>query len=121
MNGTTTLVYPAAFPGVLGIASTDAFDVRSVFSNFGTPLVSLAAPGEGMITLYPGGNYAAVSGTSFSAALVSGGVALLQQIDPTLTQGGAAASLSQAVPLGPELGAGRLDLYQALAHRTQQR
>ena len=120
-RGTTTLVYPAAFPGVLGIASTDAFDARSVFSNFGTPLVSLAAPGEGMITLYPGGNYAAVSGTSFSAALVSGGVALLQQIDPTLTQGGAAASLSQAVPLGPELGAGRLDLYQALAHRTQQR
>ena len=118
-RGTTTAVYPAAFPEVLGIASTNAQDVRSVFSNYGTPLVSLAAPGEAVITLYPGGNYAAVSGTSFSTALVSGGVALLQQIDPGLTQSGAAASLSQAVPLGPELGAGRLDLYRALVHRAQ--
>lgn len=118
-RGTTTAVYPAAFPQVLGIASTNALDIRSVFSNYGTPLVSLAAPGEGVITLYPGGNYAAVSGTSFSTALVAGGVALLQQIHPALNQSGAAASLSQAVPLGPELGAGRLDLYRALVHRAQ--
>src|SRR2546426_7846581 len=37
--------------------------------------VQLAAPGEGIITTYPGGHYAAAWGTSFSTAFVSGGAA----------------------------------------------
>ena len=36
-----------------------------------------AAPGEALITLFPGGNYAAVWGTSFSSALVAGGASFV--------------------------------------------
>src|SRR6266852_253858 len=57
--GKKTLVFPAAYKNVLGIASTNNLDVRSTFSNFGAALVHLAAPGEGIITTYPGKHYAA--------------------------------------------------------------
>ncbi len=71
-NGQLTLTScPAAFPGVSGIAATDVNDILAPFSNYG-PDVSYTAPGVNLITIYPGGHYALVSGTSFSSALVSG-------------------------------------------------
>src|SRR6267378_3579061 len=79
-NGTKLRVYPAAFDDVLGVGSTSNLDARSTFSNFGDDDVKLAAPGEGIITTYPGGHYAAAWGTSFSTAFVSGGAALLLQV-----------------------------------------
>jgi hypothetical protein len=113
-TGNRVIVYPAAFPNVMGVASTTNQDTRSSFSNYGADLVTLAAPGEALITTYPGGNYAGVWGTSFSAALVSGATALLKQINPELDHAGAETALSQAQPIDPELGAGRLDLLRAL-------
>src|SRR3989442_13078740 len=80
-NGSRLRVYPAAFDDVLGVGSTSNLDARSTFSNFGDHDVKLAAPGEGIITTYPGGHYAAVWGTSFSAAFVSAGAALLLQVN----------------------------------------
>lgn len=115
-TGNDAIVYPAALPNVIGVASTTADDTRSSFSNYGTALVTLAAPGDALITTFPGGNYAGVWGTSFSAALVSGGAALLEQVNPVVDQGLATEALSQAEPLTPELGAGRLDLYRALSY-----
>ena len=41
--------------------------------------MTIAAPGEALITTYPGNHYAAVWGISFSAALVSGAADLLMQ------------------------------------------
>src|SRR5205807_503495 len=79
-NGARLRVYPAAFDNVLGVGSTSNLDARSTFSNFGDD-VQLAAPGEGIITTYPGGHYAAAWGTSFSTAFVSGGAALLLQMN----------------------------------------
>jgi Subtilase family len=113
-TGNRVIVYPAAFPNVMGVASTTNQDTRSSFSNYGADLVTLAAPGEALITTYPGGNYAGVWGTSFSAALVSGATALLKQVNPGLDQAGAETALSQTQPIDPELGAGRLDLLRAL-------
>ncbi len=78
-EGTASLTYPAALGNVIGVASTDNQDQLSAFSNYGFGLATLAAPGEGVITLFPGGLYAAAWGTSFSAALVSGTVALLNE------------------------------------------
>jgi hypothetical protein len=45
--------YPAASPGALSIASTDASNVSSYFSYSG-PTVDLAAPGGGIISTYSG-------------------------------------------------------------------
>src|SRR6266849_4164817 len=59
-DGKETLAFPASFQNVLGVASTNNLDVRSTFSSFGAALVHLAAPGEGIITTYPGKHYALV-------------------------------------------------------------
>jgi len=57
----------------------------SSFSNYGSDVVSIAAPGEALVTTYPGNHYAAAWGTSFSSALVAGTTAeLLSAIDQNL-------------------------------------
>ena len=81
-DGKKEIVYPAGDQGVIGVGSTNDQDHRSFFSNYGERLVRIAAPGEALITTYPGNNYAGVWGTSFSTALTSGGVALLLQLSP---------------------------------------
>ncbi|HYK88869.1 MAG TPA: S8 family serine peptidase [Acidobacteriota bacterium] len=113
-DGIETIVYPAAFHNVIGVASTDSQDSRSTFSNYGEALAHLAAPGEGIITTYPGGNYAMVSGTSFSAPFVAAAAALLIQVDLDMNPTEALQALSNAKKLTPELGFGRLDLFQAV-------
>jgi subtilisin family serine protease len=110
-SGLKTQTWPAAFGNVLGIASTNVSDQRSSFSNYGSNEVDLAAPGENVFTTYPGGNYAAASGTSFSTPLVSGATGLLLQFKPKLNETNADSYLSFADKLNNDLGAGRLNLY----------
>ena len=115
-DGVRELEYPAATPWAWGVGSTDALDQRSLFSDYGWPSVQSAAPGEALITTYPGSNYAGVWGTSFSAALVSGTMALLVQIGPGITPYLAADTLNQGHPLSDDLGLGkaRLDVYASV-------
>jgi subtilisin family serine protease len=113
-DGKEILVYPAALDDVMGVASTGYTDQRSSFSNYGSSLVWVAAPGEAIISTYPFGTYAASWGTSFSAPFVSGVAALLLDIQSDCSQKQAASAISNARKLGPELGYGRLDVYQAV-------
>ena len=108
-------IFPAGYLSqVIGVASTNNQNVRSAFSNYGNTLVDVAAPGEGVVTLYPGNNYAEGWGTSFSAPLVAGGAALLVQLGGSrIDEDQANQALSQAIPTGQGLGAGELDLFQA--------
>ena len=64
--------------------ATDRNDNRSSFSNYGTP-VDLFAPGEDILTTFPGNRYLATGGTSMSAPLVAGTAALLFSAQPSLT------------------------------------
>jgi Subtilase family len=112
--GIETIVYPAAYRNVIAVASTGNTDVRSVFSNFGDADVTLAAPGESVTTTFPGGHYAAASGTSFSAAFVSGAVSLMLQETPSLSPRDALDNLTHGARTTPRLGYGRLDLQRAL-------
>src|SRR6266403_988750 len=108
-------VYPASFTtAVMGAASTSDLDARSSFSNYGNAIVFVAAPGEAIITTYPFATYAAGWGTSFSAPFVSGGASLLVNKQANTNESQAAAAVAHAVPLGPHMGNGRLDLVQAL-------
>ena len=90
-------------------------DQRSTFSNFGDAIVWVAAPGEAVISTYPFGSYGAAWGTSFSAPFVAGAAALLLDQKPGTSESQAAAAVAHAVPVGPNMGNGRLDLVQALA------
>ena len=113
---TSAAVYPAAMNGsVVGIASTTDWDTRSSFSNYGSTDVWIAAPGEYIISTYPGGTYASESGTSFSSPLAAGTVALMLSAKQPLSQSQAANALSHAVVLTPDLNHGRLDTYQAVS------
>jgi subtilisin family serine protease len=115
-ENTSAPVYPAALNGnVLGIASTTNWDARSSFSNYGNSDVWIAAPGEYIISTFPGGTYASASGTSFSSPLVAGTAALLLSAQASLNQAAAASALSHAVQLTPDLHNGRLDVYQAVS------
>ena len=73
-------VYPASYPLVIGVAATEKKDpYLAAFSNYGDT-VNVTAPGQGIVSTFPGGLYAIASGTSFSSPLVSGGVALLMSV-----------------------------------------
>ncbi len=114
-DGMETLVYPAGLHSVIGVASTDKKAVRSRFSNYGPALTQLAAPGEQIVTTYPGGSYAIVSGTSFAAPFVSGAAALLHQVDDFPGQAESIHALcSDDSEVTADLGCGLLDLYQAV-------
>lgn len=118
-DGTPTMMYPAGYNNVMGVASTTDGDVRSSFSNYGSNLVWVAAPGEAIITTYPWGTFAGAWGTSFSAPMVSGAAALLVGVESSATYGEVSSAVAQAQPLTSELGHGRLDLFRAVtAGRT---
>lgn len=117
----SSLVFPAAYGNVISVGSVGQQNDQSSFTNFGPDLVRVAAPGEALITTYPGNHYAAVWGTSFSSALVAGAVADLRSaVDPhvaaLLQVGDFERSLSHAKRCGNanSLGAGCLDYDQAV-------
>jgi hypothetical protein len=68
--------YPAGFSRVLGVGATDMSLRKAVFSNFGAD-VSVDAPGVGLISTYPNGDFAKWSGTSFASPLVTAEAALI--------------------------------------------
>jgi subtilisin family serine protease len=114
-ENTSARVYPASLNGnVVGVASTTDYDARSSFSNYGTADVWLAAPGENIISTYPGATYGSSSGTSFSSPIVAGTVALCLDLKSGLNQTKASNALSHARKLTPDLNYGRLDVYQTL-------
>ncbi len=124
-DGKQVLVYPASLGNVVGVASTTMDDHLSAFSNYGSDLVTIAAPGEDVVTTYPGGGWALVSGTSFSAPWISGLAAVFagknqRQHQPDATDFYLASqALSHAVPVvgvpDGTAGFGRADFAAAVS------
>jgi subtilisin family serine protease len=114
-DGKEEIVYPAALSNVMGVASTNNFDQRSTFSNYGNQIVWVSAPGENIVTTYPFGSYAATSGTSFSSPFVAGTAALVLTLEPNANQSQAAAAIAHAHWIGYNMGHGRLDVFQTLS------
>lgn len=115
-ENTSAPVYPAALnSNVMGIASTTDSDTKSTFSNYGSTDVWIAAPGEYVVSTFPGGTFGSASGTSFSSPLVAGSADLLLSAKSGLNHKKAASALSHAIVLSPNLNHGRLDVYQAVS------
>ncbi len=106
-------MYPGAYSFVLGVEANANTD-RAGFSNYDQdgPVFSqypnlqnyeLKAPGQGILSCVPGGNYREYSGTSMAAPLVAGAVSLYREIKPTESQemvfGNFINSLSQHIDL----------------------
>lgn len=111
-TGSERPVLPATFSGVIGVGSTNPYDVRSAFSNYDSN-AKTSAPGEAVLTTYPGNNYAGVWGTSFSAAMVSGTAALMYQTRGTLKADKLRDALDHGQYIGSqEMGDSRLDVLK---------
>jgi subtilisin family serine protease len=102
-EGREMRAWPAEHKHVVGVGATTLDDRRAPFSNQGYETVKVVAPGVDLVTTYPGGHYAAVSGTSFSAALVSGTAALMYDAAPLL-EWGAARDVCDKAPLDDSYG-----------------
>ena len=74
-------LYPAANPNVIAVSATDAQDQLFPASNRGSH-IAVAAPGVDIFLPAPDEKYQMTSGTSFSAAYVSGVAALMLERNP---------------------------------------
>ncbi|MER8090279.1 type VII secretion-associated serine protease mycosin [Streptomyces sp. NPDC094048] len=94
MDGKLKLTYPAAFDGVLAVASSDRNNERAPFSQAGE-FVGVAAPGIDIVSTVPGNGQCTDNGTSFSAPYVAGVAALMRAKYPKWTAAQIVARIEQ--------------------------
>lgn len=123
--GSGTVGSPGDYPESFAVGATDINDLIASFSGRGPSCWAeikpeVTAPGVNIRSSIPNGGYqGGWNGTSMAAPHVSGGVALLLQIDPALTINEIEDVLkTTAVDLGTagpdnNYGWGRIDLYEA--------
>ena len=111
-------LYPAADENVVAVSATDADDAVYPMANAG-PYIAVAAPGVDVLLPAPNGGYAMETGTSVSAALVSGIAALMIERRPEASPSELKAWLEKtARPIGgadkDRVGAGMVDARLAI-------
>ncbi len=112
-------LYPAAYPNVIAVSGTDAQEKLFAASNRGNH-IAVAAPGADIFLPAPDEKYQIASGTSFSAAYVSGVAALMLERNPALKPSDIRAILTKtARDLGApgrddQFGAGEADAFAAV-------
>ncbi len=113
-------LYPAADRNVIAVSATDQSDQIFAQSNRGK-YVAISAPGVDILSPAPDGKYQMSSGTSLSAAYVSGVAALMIARNPQVSSVDIRATLlSTARDLGPkgrddQFGAGQVDAFSAVS------
>lgn len=114
-------LYPAAYDvsNIISVAATNHNDNRAWFSNYGSTLVDLAAPGQGIFSCVPDNSYNSYNGTSMAAPHVSGAVALVWEqcnaLDNLAVKDLLLASVDVKADLqGKCVTGGRLNVFNAL-------
>ena len=125
-DGTNQQFYPAAYDDVVSVASTTTGDSKSSFSQYGT-WVSISAPGSSILSTDEGSSYQVTQGTSMASPLVAGLVGLMishapsaspQQVVDCLLSTAENIDGANSNYIG-QLGAGRINAYQALLCMNQ--
>lgn len=114
--------YPGCYSldNIITVNSSNANDECSDFSNYGLVNTDIFAPGEGIL-FYGGENepLRSVNGTSFAAPLVTGTLALMKEVNPTLSNQALKNILLSSADYDDEFygkctSSGRLNVYNAL-------
>jgi serine protease len=122
-NGISTVIYPAAYPGVLSVGSTTSSDTRSGFSNYGMYL-DVLAPGSSIYNTWQNDTYASLSGTSMASPLAAGLAGLVFNQFPSYTPLQVAEQIrvnadnidAQNAGFSGLLGSGRINAFKALSN-----
>jgi minor extracellular serine protease Vpr len=133
--GTATIGTPGTAEDAITVGATDyLMDYRASFSSMGpvnraAPYIKpdVMAPGVGVISAYPGNQYASMQGTSMACPAVAGAAALMLSGNSSLTPADVKATLMEtAVHIGEDgailpvmqpnyaYGAGRINAYEAV-------
>ena len=83
-EGEDAVFYPARFSQTIAVGASTPEGQVLAFSNYG-PSIELVAPGQAILSLFPGGTYGPRSGTSMAAPHVAGLAALLLGRKPAWT------------------------------------
>ncbi|MEO1447898.1 MAG: S8 family peptidase [Bacteroidota bacterium] len=125
-NNDEAPLYPASygFENIISVGATNEFDSLARFSNVGPMSVDLFAPGRGILSTLPEGNYGYLSGTSMAAPMISGALALLLTKEPQLGSNAIKQRLLRTTrPIealrGKGLSGGILDLFRLLNRPIQ--
>jgi len=119
-NGTSTTVYPAAYPNVVAVSATTSADTLASFSSYGS-FVDLSAPGQDITTSWINGGFVTISGTSFASPLTAGVAALALSRNPALSNAQLSSLLTAntddlgAAGYDTFFGAGRLNAAKVVA------
>ncbi len=86
-NNDSYEVYPAnsGVQNMIVVSASGSGDAKPQWSNYGKSSVSLAAPGEGIMSTLPNGKYGNLSGTSMATPMVAGFAAFIKAQDNALT------------------------------------
>lgn len=120
-SGTESLYYPAAFKNVIGVGAVDSNLEVTDFSQKNDS-VFVVAPGKNILSTNYNGGYSEKKGTSFSAPMVSGTIAILLGINSKLSLNDIKIILQKsAVDLGEEgydvsYGYGLVDIEKAVLY-----
>ena len=117
--GKSEVMYPGRYDSVLAVSAITSSGLMAAFSNRGSE-VAFCAPGSDITSFTPGERPFTDSGTSYAAAHVTGVLALLFSVNPTLTADEAITILADtAIDLGSRgrdslYGYGLIDAWAAL-------
>jgi hypothetical protein len=124
-NNDVSPSYPASYDldSIISVAASDSSDRIASFSSYGCTTVDLAAPGVGILSTLPGGNFASWNGTSMATPHVSGVASLIAAREPSLGYKAIKARLlASADPVaamsGTSVTGGRLNARKALESST---
>ncbi|HBZ00907.1 MAG TPA: hypothetical protein DEO84_06250, partial [candidate division Zixibacteria bacterium] len=113
----TSRMYPAAYNHVMAVAGTDNQDHRASFSSYGH-WIDICAPGVDIWTTFGPSGFINYSGTSFSAAMVSGLAGLVCARHPDYTNDQIENVIELSADTIPNnnglLGAGRINCASAV-------